>query len=52
VWLISRILASPFGAALEAVRENETRACACGVDVTRVSSLLSSRVGCVAQPGR
>ena len=33
VWLFSRILASPFGAVLEAIRENENRARACGIDV-------------------
>ncbi len=33
VWLFSRILASPFGAVLEALRENENRARACGIDV-------------------
>ena len=33
--LLSRILASPFGAAIEAIRENETRATACGYDVPR-----------------
>lgn len=31
--LFSRILASPFGAVLEAIRENENRAAACGYDV-------------------
>ena len=31
--MLSRILASPFGAVLEAVRENEARARACGFDV-------------------
>ena len=31
--VLSRILASPFGAVLEAVRENESRARACGFDV-------------------
>ncbi|MGD1877560.1 MAG: branched-chain amino acid ABC transporter permease [Kiloniellaceae bacterium] len=35
VWLFSRILASPFGAVLEALRENENRARACGIDVAR-----------------
>ena len=34
--VLGRILASPFGAAMEAVRENEGRARACGFDVTRV----------------
>ena len=33
LWLVSRLLGSPFGAAIEAVRENETRAVACGYDV-------------------
>jgi branched-chain amino acid transport system permease protein len=35
LWLFSRILASPFGAVLEAMRENETRAAACGYNVAR-----------------
>lgn len=35
LWLFSRILASPFGAVLEAVRENESRSRACGYDVGR-----------------
>jgi branched-chain amino acid transport system permease protein len=34
-YVLSRILASPFGAVIEAVRENETRARASGYDVTR-----------------
>ncbi len=33
LFLVSRILASPFGAVMEAVRENESRARACGYDV-------------------
>jgi len=33
-FVLSRILASPFGAVIEAVRENETRAKASGYDVT------------------
>jgi branched-chain amino acid transport system permease protein len=36
LWIFSRLLASPFGAVLEAVRENESRARACGYDVARV----------------
>ena len=36
---MSRILASPFGAAIEAIRENETRARACGFDVERTKLL-------------
>lgn len=35
LWTLSRILASPFGAVLEAIRENEARARACGYDVAR-----------------
>jgi branched-chain amino acid transport system permease protein len=35
IWLFSRILESPFGAVLEAIRENEERARACGYDVAR-----------------
>lgn len=35
LWMLSRLLASPFGAVLEAVRENEGRARACGYDVAR-----------------
>lgn len=37
--LLSRILASPFGAVIEAVRENEARASASGYDVRRVRLL-------------
>lgn len=33
LFAVSRLLASPFGAAMEAVRENEARARACGFDV-------------------
>ena len=33
IYVFSRILASPFGAVLEAIRENEDRARACGFDV-------------------
>lgn len=39
LWFVSRILNSPFGAAIEAVRENETRARACGFDVERTKLL-------------
>jgi branched-chain amino acid transport system permease protein len=35
LWLISRILASPFGGVIEAVRENAARARACGFNVER-----------------
>ena len=40
LWVLSRILASPFGATVEAIRENEARALACGYDVRR-SRLLA-----------
>lgn len=33
IYIFSRMLASPFGAVLEAIRENEDRARACGYDV-------------------
>ena len=39
LWLFSRILNSPFGAVLEAIRENETRAAACGYDIQRTRLL-------------
>ena len=35
LWFVSRILNSPFGAVIEAIRENETRARACGYHVER-----------------
>lgn len=35
IWFFSRLLSSPFGAVLEAIRENENRARACGYDVRR-----------------
>jgi len=38
--LVSRILASPFGAVIEAIRENEKRALACGYDVARSKILV------------
>ena len=40
LWLVSRLLASPFGAVMEAVRENEQRAAACGYDVARTKLLV------------
>ena len=39
LWFVSRVLASPFGAVLECVRENEQRAAACGYDVARTKLL-------------
>jgi len=35
LWLLSRILASPFGGIVEAIRENEARTRACGFNVER-----------------
>jgi len=40
LWFVSRLLASPFGAVMEAVRENEKRAAACGYDVARTKLLV------------
>ena len=40
LWFVSRLLASPFGAVMEAVRENEKRAAACGFDVARTKLLV------------
>jgi branched-chain amino acid transport system permease protein len=40
LWFVSRLLASPFGAVIEAVRENESRAAACGYDVARTKLLV------------
>jgi len=39
VFGLQRILSSPFGAVLQAIRENTDRAAACGYDVTRVKLL-------------
>lgn len=39
LWFVSRVLASPFGAVIEAIRENEKRAAACGFDVMRTKLL-------------
>ena len=40
LWFVSRVLASPFGAVIEAVRENDKRAAACGYDVARTKLLV------------
>jgi branched-chain amino acid transport system permease protein len=40
IWLISRILSSPLGAVMEAIRENEKRAAACGFDIARTKLLV------------
>ena len=48
LFVLSRILASPFGAAMEAVRENEARARACGYDIraTRFLAFVLSGAFC------
>ena len=48
LYLLSRILASPFGAVIEAIRENESRARACGYDVrtTRFLAFVLSGAFC------
>ena len=40
IWLISRILNSPLGAVMEAIRENEKRAAACGFDVAKTKLMV------------
>lgn len=40
LWLVSRLLASPFGAVIEAIRENEKRTAACGYDVAKAKLLI------------
>jgi branched-chain amino acid transport system permease protein len=40
LWLVSRILASPFGSVIESIRENENRAVACGYDVARSKLMI------------
>lgn len=40
LWFVSRILNSPFGAVIEAIRENEKRTAACGFDVARSKLLV------------
>lgn len=39
LWFVSRVLNSPFGAVIEAIRENEARARACGYNVERTKLL-------------
>jgi branched-chain amino acid transport system permease protein len=48
LWLISRILASPFGHAVQAIRENETRTRACGfnVEATKLITFVLSGAFC------
>ena len=40
LWFVSRVLNSPFGAVIEAIRENEKRAVACGYDVAKAKLLV------------
>ena len=40
LWMVSRLLASPFGAVIEAIRENEKRTAACGYDVAKAKLLV------------
>ena len=40
LWFVSRLLNSPFGAVIEAIRENEKRTAACGFDVARAKLLV------------
>jgi branched-chain amino acid transport system permease protein len=48
LWMLSRILNSPFGAVLEAIRENEDRARACGYNIaaTRLVAFTLSGMFC------
>lgn len=47
LWIVSRILNSPFGAAIEAIRENERRAQTCGFDVERTKLLSFTLSGLI-----
>jgi branched-chain amino acid transport system permease protein len=40
LWFLSRVLNSPFGAVIEAIRENERRTAACGFNVARTKLLV------------
>ena len=40
LWFVSRVLNSPFGSVIEAIRENEKRTAACGYDVARAKLLV------------
>lgn len=51
LWLVSRILNSPFGAAIEAIRENERRARTCGYDVERTKLLSFTLSGAICALG-
>lgn len=47
LWFVSRVLNSPFGAVIEAIRENEVRARACGYDVERAKLLSFALSGVI-----
>jgi branched-chain amino acid transport system permease protein len=51
LWAVSRILNSPFGAAIEAIRENERRARTCGYDVERTKLLAFALSGLICALG-
>jgi branched-chain amino acid transport system permease protein len=51
LWFVSRILNSPFGAAIEAIRENERRARTCGYDVERTKLLSFTLSGTICALG-
>ena len=51
LWFVSRILNSPFGAAIEAIRENERRARTCGYDVERTKLLAFTLSGTICALG-
>ena len=51
LWLVSRVLNSPFGAAIEAIRENERRARTCGYDVERTRLLAFTLSGLICALG-
>ena len=52
LWVFSRILASPFGAVLETIRENDARAAACGYNVANTKLDGVRAVGRVLRRGR
>ncbi|WP_315720635.1 MULTISPECIES: branched-chain amino acid ABC transporter permease [unclassified Bradyrhizobium] len=51
LWVQSRILNSPFGAVIEAIRENEQRARACGYDVERCKLIVFMLSGAISAIG-
>jgi branched-chain amino acid transport system permease protein len=51
IWVQSRILNSPFGAVIEAIRENEQRARACGYDVERSKLIVFMLSGAISAVG-